>query len=1093
MRSRRAVSFLVFIGCSSVAAQSPFQFREAYLLEHRIEVTRSGEEYDPHHSEVWLSTEGPSPTNRMVADRNDPNIYRAERWKELPEQTDRYRRMGGLALAEQEYQDMIAKLRVAQGANSDNVALLLDHLGEFYLEARSFDKAYKAFSDALEVRKATIAALPATAATATAGPEFVAYHTFRLHLGDLETRLGEMDLAKGDLKRAGERLTDSVAIANEPVHQRFVFGLYAVYFESLVLERQQKWAEAEALWTNAVSVRAKLFLSEPYWNALKEQAAFYARKGDFHAAAAIAQQVATGTAGKTMKPELPMPYLDSRPRAVVNQPQYSLYGIESNVAMSEILAMDKWRTDGPDAAAPLLKDLFVPQVRDTIDRGSDSERTQLLKWFEQRVFLHMSILLDGEPTQERIDKAYETLSQVKGAYLSTFGTLTRMYETDRANPNNQMAQFLELDQLAKAREEHPHLFVESALDGKPVDEVALAARENAEQVLASALLAGPSSSYAYTYFPRGGVANAVPANSAFVDIVVWERSDREGKRPPQREYGAFVMRRGEPTHYVRLGAADAIDRDIDALRAGVLGGRQRGLQVEVPQQAAGATDVEPRLKSLYHEVMAPLIARVGDAKTLYIVPDGKLTMAPISAFEDDQGRFAFQSRTIMYLQSWRDLSTSTVFDRLKPSAPVIVANPDFDLAFHAGDTAKVVAGRPLFRSLPGAEGEAGDIAQLLKVSQERVLTGKAARQWLIESLRSPEILHFATHSVPHFAWTPPGAGYSLFEFPSSLEMQYPLLESMIALAGANRTQDSPEDGVLTGLEVGSLHLGGTKLVVLSSCESGQGTAVDGQGVLGLRAAFAMAGAESMVMTLWPVDDAAGRQFMRFFYAHVKDGPAEAVREAQEEMLTKTEYKNPFYWSGYVVSGSPLREEMDADKRMRPPVEAPKPPGQEVFVTPNCFDFATRDGATTGYSQRSAIRVRIGGVANKSEVGPGQVDYALTTGSDVEVHSSMSVNGGPPISDPEVEVASERNWDVDFIVSRQKDASAVTIRFGPHGAEPDKQRHITLSGGPNLFPSFDVPETLPALKSYTRASYDWGTSQSVQRLGFCGDGAAAISH
>jgi len=54
---------------------------------------------------------------------------------------------------------------------------------------------------------------------------------------------------------------------------------------------------------------------------------------------------------------------------------------------------------------------------------------------------------------------------------------------------------------------------------------------------------------------------------------------------------------------------------------------------------------------------------------------------------------------------------------------------------------------------------------------------------------------------------------------------------------------------------------------------------------------------------------------------------------------------------------------------------------------------------------------------------------------------MSVNGGPPVSDPEVEVASERKWDIDLIVSRQKDASAVTIRFGPHGAEPDKQRHI----------------------------------------------------
>jgi hypothetical protein len=387
----------------------------------------------------------------------------------------------------------------------------------------------------------------------------------------------------------------------------------------------------EALWTNAVSVRAKLFLSEPYWNAQKEQAAFYARKGDFHAAAAIAQQVATGTAGKTLKPELPMPYLDSRPRAVVNQPQYSLYGIESNVAMSEILAMDKWRTDGPDAAAPRLKDLFLPQVRGTIDRGSDSERTQLFKWFEQRVFLHMSILLDGEPTQERIDKAYETLSQVKGAYLSALGTLTRIDETDRANPNNQLAQFLELDQLAKAREEHSHLFVEAALDGKAMDGVALAARENAEQVLASALLAGPSSSYAYSYFPRGGLAAAVPANSAFVDIVVW---------------GAAIARGN---------------------------GRRNG-------------------------------------------------------------------------------------------------------------------------------------------STARSLCVRASRHAMCDWVRRMRSTRISTRCVQ-----------------------------------------------------------------------------------GLRAAFAMAGAESMVMTLWPVDDAAGRQFMKFFYAHVKDGPAEAVREAQEEMLTKTEYKSPSYW------------------------------------------------------------------------------------------------------------------------------------------------------------------------------------------------------
>lgn len=905
MRSAFILSASLLACLSRLVAQSPFEFRELWLIEHRIEVTRSGEEYDPNHSEQLLSSEGPGPATQFLVDRNDPNIYRTERWKDLLEQTDRYRRMGGLELARREYIDMLSGLRQAQGPDADDVALLLDHIGEFYLEVRDFSAAYQSFSGALDIRRRNIAALPpATIASAPNTPGFVQYHTLRLHTGDLLTRLGQLDLARGDLDRASQHLSEAVAIANEPVHQRFVFGLYAIYFQSLALERQQKWQEAEKLWQDAASAREKLFASEPYWNAQKEMAAFYARKGDFHAAAALAQKVKDGIAGKQLRPELPMPYLDSRPRAVINQPQNSLYLLESNTAMNEILAIDKWRTAGPEAAAPLLNDLVVPTNRYPLDRGSDSERTQMLAWFEHRAFLHMSVLLDGQPAQDRIDKAWATISEIKGRYLSAITGATRDYEQSRANPQNQLAQFAILDQLAAARQLHSHLFVQTALDGKPLDAFQFAARENAERILTSAVLAGPLSGFS-DYFSVQSIQGALTPDTAFIDIVAWDRLDREPSVPAHREYGAFVVRAGQPVRFISLGPADGIDADIDALHAGVLSGRPRGLQVESPKVPEPAAAIDNHLRSLYRKVFAPLAPALEGARNLYIAPDGKLTTAPLSALIDEQGHHVFESRSILYMGSWRDITSSVYRGSMPSSPPAIIANPDFDLSLSPASAATLAPSRAIFKSLPGAEAEASDVALALKVPNDRVLTGKTALQSTINSLHSPETLHFATHSVPHFKWKPPASAFHSYEFPQPLDTQYPLLQSMIALAGANRAQSIDADGLLTGLDVSSLHLQGTNLVVLSSCESGQGTLLDGQGVQGLRAAFTMAGARATVMTLWPVDDVAGRRFMQFFYAHLSASPAEAVRLAQLDMIAKSEYKNPFYWSGYVVSGSPV--------------------------------------------------------------------------------------------------------------------------------------------------------------------------------------------
>src|SRR4029079_641376 len=98
----------------------------------------------------------------------------------------------------------------------------------------------------------------------------------------------------------------------------------------------------------------------------------------------------------------------------------------------------------------------------------------------------------------------------------------------------------------------------------------------------------------------------------------------------------------------------------------------------------------------------------------------------------------------------------------------------------------------------------------------------------------------------------------------------PLLRAGIALAGANVVGDAGS-GILTALEASTLNLWGTELVTLSACDTGLGEVRNGEGVYGLRRAFFLAGAETLVMSLWPVNDYVARQMMTAYYRRLKTG------------------------------------------------------------------------------------------------------------------------------------------------------------------------------------------------------------------------------
>ena len=97
---------------------------------------------------------------------------------------------------------------------------------------------------------------------------------------------------------------------------------------------------------------------------------------------------------------------------------------------------------------------------------------------------------------------------------------------------------------------------------------------------------------------------------------------------------------------------------------------------------------------------------------------------------------------------------------------------------------------------------------------------------------------------------------------------------------------------------------GTKLVTLSACDTGVGEVRNGEGVYGLRRAFVLAGAETLVMSLWPVSDYMTREMMTAYYAGLRAGlgRGDALRHAKLAMSKRPGRQHPFYWASFIQSG-----------------------------------------------------------------------------------------------------------------------------------------------------------------------------------------------
>lgn len=319
--------------------------------------------------------------------------------------------------------------------------------------------------------------------------------------------------------------------------------------------------------------------------------------------------------------------------------------------------------------------------------------------------------------------------------------------------------------------------------------------------------------------------------------------------------------------------------------------------------------------SLYRLIWKPLEKYLGNSKTAYLSADGLLHQVAFNALPTSDSTLLIDKYRLVQLLSLKDigqqenkpapLKNAVLFGGIDYSADE-TATKDSALSLLPEDRG-MAAG---FNYLQGTLTETQQIQHLLQTIKANALlyTAKDATEEQFKQLsgNAPQVLHLATHGffIQEAKEAKKSGSFGENENAFTLANN-PLMRGGLLLAGGNRawkglsTPKGKEDGVLTAYEVAGLDLSNTQLVVLSACQTGLGETGGTEGVFGLQRAFKMAGAKTLLMSLWSVPDKETKELMELFYAqYVQTGNVRASFEAAQKAM-RAKYA-PYYWAAFVL-------------------------------------------------------------------------------------------------------------------------------------------------------------------------------------------------
>jgi CHAT domain-containing protein/predicted negative regulator of RcsB-dependent stress response len=607
--------------------------------------------------------------------------------------------------------------------------------------------------------------------------------------------------------------------------------------------------------------------------------------------------------------------------------------------------------DNHDAFEQALQAEAIGRTHLTLTLRYLSERQSLGYAAKRPKALDLALSLTAPADQEAGGRVFDALIRSRALVLDEMAARRRV-STDASRPD--VAPLWAA--LASTRQRLANLVVRGPSEQRPQQYVAIVEEARHEKELAERALAGKSAAFntelAQADVGLDKVRAALPPDSALVSFIRYDRTLANQTPPPDAgstrsigavrspravpSYLAFVMRREGPPSVIELDRADIVDGLVARWRDEVVSGPFR---LDMSPRAAEASYRTAAMR-LRRKVWDSIASQLTGIARVFVVPDGSLNVVALDALPVDRTKYVIdEGRIIHYLSAERDLvSAAAPFkagrgllavggpafgdSRLaaRPSSrSATVTSSDFRGLRSSCGTFKTLD----FDPLPASRLEADQVVRLWAAEGEpaQVLSGRDATERLFKQ-RAPgsRVLHVATH------------GFFLGDCPSALDGtrpaggqasrgqgqrlagvgENPLLLSGLALAGANRraaAAPGEEDGILTAEEVAALNLEGVEWAVLSACDTGLGEIKAGEGVLGLRRAFQIAGARTVIMSLWSIDDEAAQAWMRALYKarfSRRFSTADAMHDAGLTVLRARRARgystHPFYWAGFVAAG-----------------------------------------------------------------------------------------------------------------------------------------------------------------------------------------------
>lgn len=340
---------------------------------------------------------------------------------------------------------------------------------------------------------------------------------------------------------------------------------------------------------------------------------------------------------------------------------------------------------------------------------------------------------------------------------------------------------------------------------------------------------------------------------------------------------------------------------------------------------------EPYASNAVNMIWKPLAKEVKGKKTIYYVPSGILHKIALESLPLSDGSLLGEHYNFVRLTSAREVvksrkgaqkatyTTAMLYGALKYDMDTISMvhealryKVEPLLAYSRGE---IVRGGERFKELPNAKEEIDRIKVILKSSHLKVSaqtgTEGTEESFMAMNGKAPQILHIATHGF--YYNTSAEANDISYLKGYNDAMQF----SGLIMAGGNRAWTGKkipkevEDGVLTANSIAAMNLRGTDLVVLSACKTGLGVATP-EGLYGLQRAFKKAGVQTIIMSLWSVDDEAAKDFMIKFYEELADvnnkwDKRNAFEKAKSFVRSKTYIRkgkaytgDPYFWAAFVM-------------------------------------------------------------------------------------------------------------------------------------------------------------------------------------------------